>query len=142
MNTVLRGGCHCANVEVALETALDTRSLPLRACQCSFCRRHGGITTSDPAGRLVVEVGERELLQRYRFALGVTEFLICRTCGVYVAAVMPTDAGMLGVINVNVLEDRAPFARPPQPMEYGSETAEDRGARRAKVWMPVELRLR
>jgi hypothetical protein len=140
MARMLRGGCHCGNVQVAFETALDPGALPLRACQCSFCRRHGGITTSDPAGRLVIEVRERELLKRYRFALGITDFLLCRTCGVYVAAVMPAEAGTVGVINVNVLEDRAPFARPATPMEYGNETVADRGTRRAKVWMPVELR--
>jgi hypothetical protein len=141
MTTILRGGCHCGNVGVAFETALDPGALPLRACQCSFCRRHGGITTSDPAGRLVIEVRERELLQRYRFALGITDFLLCPTCGVYVAAVMHAEGGTVGVINVNVLDDRGLFERPPTPMEYGRETVADRETRRAKVWMPVEIRV-
>lgn len=44
------------------------------------------MTTSDPAGKLVVEVRQPEQIQRYRFALGITDFLLCRTCGVYVAA--------------------------------------------------------
>jgi len=64
MMTVLRGGCHCGNLKVALETSLDPSVLQLRACQCSFCRRHGAVTTSDPAGRLLVEVGQPELLVR------------------------------------------------------------------------------
>jgi hypothetical protein len=137
--TALRGGCHCRNLEVVFETALDPGALPLRACRCSFCRRHGGITTSDPAGRLVVEVREPEQLQRYRFALGITDFLICRTCGVYVAAVMEAEGRLLGVLNVNVLDEPAPFARQPVPMQYGAETVEDREARRAKGWMSVEV---
>jgi hypothetical protein len=140
MTITLRGGCHCGNVAVLFETALDPHALSLRACQCSFCRRHGGITTSDPAGQLVVEVREREQLQRYRFALGITDFLVCRTCGVYVAAVMETDGRVLGVLNVNVLDEREPFARPATPMEYGAEGAADREGRRAKVWMPVEMK--
>jgi hypothetical protein len=139
MTTTLGGGCHCGNVKVAFETALDPRDLPLRACQCSFCRRHGGVTTSDPAGRLRVEVSRPDTLVRYRFALGITDFLLCRTCGVYVAAIMQTDGGWLGVVNVNVLDDREPFARPPTPMEYGAEVVEQREARRARVWMPVEV---
>lgn len=98
------------------------------------------MTTSDPAGRLVVELARPELLQRYRFALGITDFLICRSCGVYVAATMEGDGKLLGVLNVNVLDEREPFARPPVPMEYGAEKAQDREARRAKAWMPVELR--
>lgn len=138
--TILHGGCHCDSIKVVFETALDPHALPLRACQCSFCRRHGGITTSDPAGRFIIEVREPEQLQRYRFALGITDFLICRTCGVYVAATMESDNRILGVLNVNVLDEREPFARPTTPMEYGEEAVEDREARRAKVWMPVEVR--
>jgi hypothetical protein len=140
MPTTLRGGCHCGNLRVTLETALDPQTLPLRACQCSFCRRHGGVTTSDPGGRLVVEVREPEHLQRYRFALGITDFLVCRTCGVYVAATMEADATTLGVLNVLVLDEHEAFARPPAPMEYGTETVADRESRRAKAWMPVEVR--
>jgi hypothetical protein len=128
-------------MKVAFETSLDPRNLPLRACQCSFCRRHAGVTTSDRAGRLVVEVGQPERLERYRFALGITDFLICRTCGVYVAAVMEIDGRSLGVLNVNVLDEREPFARAPTPMEYGTERVEEREARRVKVWMPVEVRV-
>jgi hypothetical protein len=140
MTTTLRGGCHCGNIRVVLETALDPHALPIRACQCSFCRRHGGITTSDPAGRLVIEFGQPEHLHKYRFALGITDFLLCRGCGVYLAAVMESEGRSLGVLNVNVLDDHAPFARPPTPMEYGAESVEDREGRRAKAWMPVEMK--
>jgi hypothetical protein len=138
--TNLRGSCHCGNLKVVFETALDRNALPLRACQCSFCTRHRGVTTSDPAGRLVVEVRQPELLQRYRFALGITDFLLCRTCGVYVAATMDVGDGTLGVLNVNVLDERELFVRQPEPMQYGAESVEDRETRRAKVWMPVEVK--
>ncbi len=141
MTTMFRGGCHCGNLKVVFEMSLDPRTLSLRACQCSFCRRHGGVTTSDPGGRLIVKVGDPEQLLGYRFALGITDFLLCRSCGVYVAATMKTDSGALGVLNVNVLDEREPFARQPEPMQYGAETVESREARRAKLWMPVEIRL-
>ena len=137
----LTGGCHRGNLRVAFETSLDPRTLSLRACQCRFCLRHGGVTTSDPAGRLVVEVRQPERLQRYRFALGITDFLICRTCGTYVAAVMEIEGRSLGVLNVSVLDEPEPFARAPTPMEYGTEQVEDRQARRVKAWMPVEVRI-
>src|SRR5215472_15639056 len=103
MSVTLHGGCHCKNLKVTFETARDPSELPLRACQCSFCVRHGGITTSDPEGLLVVDVERAGDLSRYRFALGVTDFLVCRTCGVYVAAVMEDEGRQaLGVLNVNV----------------------------------------
>lgn len=139
MSHILRGGCHCGAVRVELRTSLDPHVLPLRACQCSFCRKHAGVTTSDPAGRLVIEVARPEQLQRYRFALGITDFLLCRSCGVYLAATMQADGKLLGVLNVNVLDEHEPFARTPVPMEYGSETVQDREGRRGKAWMPVEV---
>ncbi len=140
MRTTLRGGCHCGNLKVVFETNTDPSDLQLRACQCSFCRRHGAVTTSDPAGRLMIEAGQREQLLRYRFALGITDFLVCRACGVYVAATMDANGRALGVVNVNVLNEREPFARRPEPMQYGAEKVEDREARRANLWMPVEVR--
>jgi hypothetical protein len=138
--TTLTGGCHCGGVTVAFETSIDPRTIPLRACQCSFCRRHGAVTTSDPAGRLVVEERAPQRLQRYRFALGITDFLICRACGNYVAAIMEIEGRSIGVLNVNVLDERGAFARPPSPVEYGGERVEERAARRAKGWMAVEVR--
>jgi len=138
--TTLRGGCHCGNLKVTFEPAIEPHALQLRACQCSFCRRHGAVTTSDPAGRLLIEVGRPEQLLRYRFALGITDFLVCRACGVYVAATMQTDSGSLGVENETVLDDREPFHRRAEPMQYAAEAVEDREARRAKVWMPAEVR--
>jgi hypothetical protein len=139
MMTTLRGGCHCGNLKVAFETSLDPSILHLRACQCSFCRRHGAVTTSDPGGRLLVEVNQPNMLVRYRFALGITDFLVCRACGVYVAATMEAERGWLGVVNVNTLDAHEQFARQPEAMRYGAEAVEDRATRRAKVWMPVEV---
>src|ERR671939_662142 len=51
MAAKLEGTCHCGNIAIVLETGQDPRSLPLRACDCSFCRKHGARTTSDPEGR-------------------------------------------------------------------------------------------
>ena len=137
--TTLRGACHCGNISVEFETAIDPSVLPLRACQCSFCRKHGARTASDPGGRLRVSVRDQELLVRYRFALGVTDFLVCKTCGVYVAATMEADAGPIGTVNVNVFDERAPLLRNAEPVSYFRETAEERKARRAGKWTPVDL---
>ena len=138
--TTLRGGCHCGNIDVAFETKLEPGRLQLRACQCCFCRKHGARTTSDPRGRLVVAVREADLLVRYSFALGVTDFLLCRTCGTYVAATMEAGAGLVATVNVNVIEERAPFMRGAEPVDYFQETSEERRARRVKAWTPAEVR--
>jgi hypothetical protein len=70
----------------------------------------------------------------------MTDFLICRTCGIYVAAVMEIEGRSLGVLNVRVLDEREAFARAATPMEYGAEQVEEREARRVKGWMRVEVR--
>ena len=42
------GGCHCGAVRLIFETALDPRETPVRACQCSFCRKHNTLAIADP----------------------------------------------------------------------------------------------
>ena len=46
----LTGGCHCGNLRLTFETQRDPGELVVRACSCSFCRRHA-CARSDPAGR-------------------------------------------------------------------------------------------
>ena len=81
------GGCHCGNIQLTFESDLDPRQIKVRSCQCSFCRKHGSRVVSDPNGALTVKIADEEHLQRYMFAHHTAEFLICRCCGVYVAAV-------------------------------------------------------
>jgi hypothetical protein len=76
-------------------------------------------------------------VQRYRFGLGITDFLICRRCGVYVAAMMDMDGGRYGVINAGVLERRGELTGQVLPMEYGGEDAAGRLVRRKTRWTPV-----
>ena len=131
------GSCHCGNLKLEFETGLEPAALPLRACQCSFCRRHVALSTSDPAGSVRVSVADPAQLQRYRFGLGITDFLICRRCGVYLMAMMEIDGGLYGVLNANVLDCRAAMTGEVQPMEYGGEDEAARLARRKTRWTRV-----
>src|SRR5258708_2604645 len=36
-----QGGCHCGNLRIEFETALSPAEIELRACPCTFCRKHG-----------------------------------------------------------------------------------------------------
>src|SRR5688572_12253637 len=80
------GACHCGGIKVELTTSLAPHELRVRCCSCSFCRKHGARTTTDPNGRLRIEI--RSEVLRYQFATKSAEYLICARCGVYVAAVM------------------------------------------------------
>jgi hypothetical protein len=66
--------CHCGVLTARYSTQKPPGEWPIRACQCSFCRAHGALSTSDPMGRLRFGCSRPELLQRYRFATGTAEF--------------------------------------------------------------------
>jgi hypothetical protein len=135
----LSGGCHSGALAVRLETTLLPAELPVRACQCSFCRRHAALSTSDPKGRVLVEARDPAALVRYRFGLGITDFLICGRCGVFVAALMEQDGGAWAVVNLHALEERDAFTQPPAPMDYDGEDPAARRQRRRARWTPARL---
>lgn len=139
--TELEGCCHCGNIEIELATDLPVSELPLRGCACRFCRCHGTRCTSDPAGRALIRVNCPELLQRYRFALRTADFLTCRRCGVYVAAVMDLDGDCYATVNVNALDSAEDFGRDPSIADYSGEDEFARRSRRKARWTPVSVEL-
>ena len=139
MTHTLTGACHCGALHFTFETPTPLEALPLRACACSFCRKHGVRTTSDPAGTVSFKIGDPGLLQRYSFGTQTTETLICRNCGIYLAAVTEVEGALYAIINVNALDDRSAFERPPEVMNYDGESAGQRQARRRVKWTPATL---
>jgi hypothetical protein len=130
------GKCHCGAIAFVFRTAIDPHYWSVRACQCSFCRAHGVVSTSDPTGAVEIS-GNSDQVQRYRFGQGSADFLICRTCGVYVAAVMESNGRRYAVINVRAL-DSAPRELPmPVALSFDGEQAAQRNTRRLQRWTPV-----
>jgi hypothetical protein len=134
----LAGHCHCGAIRVILETEKAAADLPLRACQCSFCRTRGALTTSDPAGRLFVEAAPGAV-NRYQFGLKVTDFILCAECGTYVAAISEIDGHAMGVVNVLGASLAGFEGRTPDPMIYDDESPNERLARRHDRWMKVQV---
>ena len=132
------GGCHCGNLRYALDTKLALAALPLRACQCSFCRHHGARSTSDPAGRIRFTAGDRAQVTRYRFGLRTADFLICARCGIYVGATMRDGGAQVAIINANTLDEAAQLTQDAAPMDYDGEDAMQRGSRRRQRWSPAD----
>ena len=129
--------CHCGILTARYQTALDPSAWPVRACQCSFCRSHGSLATSDPAGVLSFRSSDAARVQRYRFGARCADFLVCRECEVYVGVQMESDQGRLGVLNTLALRPLLAGLPAPAPMDYGAETAEVRRLRREARWTPV-----
>jgi hypothetical protein len=134
------GGCHCGNLHVRLRLTRPPEETALRACTCSFCRSHRPRMTADPAGLFEVWADDWALVEHYRFGTATCDFLICRRCGVFIAAVAEMAAGLRAVINVNCLDDRERFTAPPALHDFADETVETRAARRAANWMPAIIR--
>ena len=133
------GGCHCGNLRVKLRLSKAPQETPLRSCACSFCRAHATRTVSDPAGLFEVWSRDWPRVEKYQFGSRTADYLVCRSCGVYIGAVCETTAGVRAVVNTNCLDDRSAFAQEPVRPDYDGETTEDRLARRATNWMPAVL---
>ena len=136
----LEGGCHCGNISVLYRTGVAPEEAVPRACQCDFCRKHTTSAVSDPDGDLTISVRDGDLLNRYQFGLKAADFLICRECGVYVAAFMPDpdDANGFATLMSSALDDRTRY-REAQPTVYEGEDEAGRRQRRRERWTPAKL---
>src|SRR5215472_7215529 len=130
------GRCHCGSIGYSFSTERRPRDWTIRACQCSFCRGHGARTTSDPHGSVEYFLEQPDRLQRYRFGLNLTDFLICNCCGVYVGAVTEISSALLAVVNINVLHPCPPDIQGALSMSYDGESIDARNRRRQSAWTP------
>jgi hypothetical protein len=131
-----RGGCHCGILKVIYRTAIELANWPLRHDGCSFCRRHGVVGTSDPAGEVAFEIGDASKVRYYRFAQKSAQFMLCGECGVFVAALTETAAGERAVINVRVLDGISPNFNEVTDAHFDDETPMQRAERRLRHWTP------
>jgi len=131
------GGCHCGNLRLRLHLTRPPAEYATRSCSCSFCRAHATRTLSDPDGRVEIRARDWALVERYRFGSGTADFLLCRTCGVYIGAVCETEQGLCAVTNVNSLVDLEAFAPASSFPDHDEEPVEARLARRAANWTPA-----
>ena len=131
------GGCFCGAIAYTYVTAQPAGRWPVRLCQCSFCRAHGVRATSDPAGELKFRFERPEFLRRYRFALRTADFLICKECGTYVAAVLLSGRGAQAAINLNTLRQPPNGLHAGKPVIHDGESVEARRTRRVQTWTPV-----
>src|ERR1700739_690276 len=131
------GNCHCGALGFRFQTALPPAAWSVRACQCSFCRLHGALSTSDPAGSLTFHVKDFDSLQRYRFSLKTADFLVCGRCGVYVGAQIETPRGAFGILNALTLVQMPDGLPAAKRADYSAESSAERVRRREQRWTPL-----
>jgi hypothetical protein len=135
---LFEGSCHCGDVTVEFETETDPADIPLRECQCGFCRRHGAISATDPTGRIRYIEKKPGAMKRYRFGLKSADFILCDNCGVYLGAVMVENgADTFATTNLRTYAERSQFTQTPSPTVYEDEPLEVRLQRRRERWTPV-----
>lgn len=131
----ITGKCHCANIAFELEWEGDPPEIPARACDCSFCVKHGGVWTSNPKSRLTVAIGDASLVSKYAFGSRTATFYVCSRCGAVPVVTSEIADHLYAVVNVNVLENIDPSWLRRAAANFEGEDVESRLARRKRNWI-------
>lgn len=132
---LIQGRCHCGNISFSLNWEPDPAEIPVRACTCSFCTKHGGVWTANPGARLQVKLREPARVTAYAFETKTADFHVCATCGVVPLVTSRIDERVYAVVNVNTFEnmDAALLRRTSATFDGEDETS--RLARRKRNWI-------
>ena len=132
----IEGRCHCRNIAFELEWNPEPAQIPARACDCSFCVKHGGVWTSNPDGRLRVTVADDALVSRYAFGTQTAVFHVCRRCGVVPLVTSEIEGNVYAVVSVNAFDNVDPSMLSRAPASFDGESTASRLTRRRQGWIP------
>ena len=96
-----QGSCHCGRIAFTLEgevrEAMD--------CNCSMCRRRGGLLAFFPREALTLSTPESDM-GTYQFNRHVLEHHFCPNCGIapFTDGVDPKTGAKMAAVNVRCLE--------------------------------------
>ncbi len=130
----LRGSCHCGNIRFVFITDKTDDELPKRECQCSFCRQHGRISTSDPDGEMRVSIAETDKVNKYRFGHRTADFYVCRNCGAVPVVTSEVDGTTIGLMDVRMIENFSWSRAYTAKHDFEGEQIDARFARRKSYW--------
>lgn len=71
------GSCHCGRIAFEVEGVVEE----VIDCNCSLCRRRGGLLAAFPRSALTLKTPESDL-GTYRFNREAIEHRFCPTCGI------------------------------------------------------------
>jgi hypothetical protein len=131
---LISGSCHCRNISFKLTWAPEPAEIPVRACTCSFCSKHGGVWTACPTGSLKVTVRDPGLVSKYTFGTKTAEFHICCRCGFVPVVTCRIDGRLYAVVSVNAFEGVDPSLLRQASATFDGEDEQARLARRRRSW--------
>lgn len=132
---LIRGSCHCRNITFALRWDPDPAEIPARACDCTFCTKHGGVWTSNPKGSLCVSIDDPAQVSEYVFGTKTAKFHICTRCGIVPVVTSTIGDRLYAVVSVNAFENVDAALVKRAPATFDEESHEARLARRARNWI-------
>jgi len=132
---LIHGKCHCGNIAFDLDWDPDPAEIPARECTCSFCRKHGGVWTSTPHGRLEVRIEDPAHVSRYAFGTRTADFHLCTRCGVVPVVTSRIDGATYAVVSVNAFEGVDPSRLARAAASFDGEGADTRLERRKRNWI-------
>jgi len=95
-----RGSCHCGQIRFEIEAELDH----VRVCDCSICRRRGGLLHRVEPQNFRLLTPSLEALSLYTFHTHTARDYFCPTCGILPFR-RPRTAPDQWSVNVRCLED-------------------------------------
>ncbi|HET7793430.1 MAG TPA: hypothetical protein VFL64_08600 [Rhizobacter sp.] len=132
---LIHGRCHCGNIAFQLTWEPEPKEIPARACDCTFCVKHGGVWTSCNTGTLDVTVSDPARVSAYRFGTETALFHICARCGVAPVVTSEIDGHTYAVVSVNAFDGVDPSLLKRAAASFGEEDEGARLARRQKNWI-------
>jgi hypothetical protein len=133
---LINGRCHCGNISFRLDWRPEPTEIPVRACTCSFCVKHGGVWTSSPGASLEVRTKDAARVDRYAFGTKTADFHVCQSCGVVPLVTSRIHGNVYAVVNVNAFEGVEPSLLRRASATFDGETGEARLGRRKRNWIP------
>lgn len=131
----IEGKCHCGNISYTLDWPGEGTEIPVRACGCDFCTKHGGVWTSHPDANLNSTIQDESLVSRYTFETGTADFYICSRCGAVPMVTSIIDGRLYALVNVNTFENVEPSLLDRSPANFDGESTEQRLQRRKRNWI-------
>jgi hypothetical protein len=126
--------CHCGNIRVALDWPDAGTTIPVRACGCDFCTKHGGRWTLHPDGRFQLSITDPARVTAYRFGTNTADFHVCASCGAVPIVTCVIEGDRYAVINANCFEGVERSQLVQSATDFEGETIDNRLARRRRNW--------
>jgi len=133
---LIRGSCHCGNIAFRFDWSPDPAEIPARACDCTFCVKHGGVWTSNPKGALEVAVRDPSRVSKYAFGTKTADFHVCEGCGAVPLVTCEIDGNLYAVVSVNAFDNVDRAILQTRPASFDREQVGERLNRRKARWIP------